>query len=102
MQTRPASGLSPQLNSHQHRYAVKSPAHPRRRQRQAPALGHRSHRLPADWFLRTKERPACEPFAIVNADVPQEIFRAMDLPYVVNQWWAAVCSAKQLSPTTWG
>ena len=22
----------------------------------------------------------------------------MDLPYVVNQWWAAVCSAKQLSP----
>ena len=52
-----------------------------------------------EWFLRTRERVLRgEPFAIVNADVPQEIFRAMDLPYVVNQWWAAVCSAKQLSP----
>jgi hypothetical protein len=39
-----------------------------------------------------------EPFAFVNADVPQEIFRAMDIPYVVNQWWASVCAAKQMSP----
>ncbi len=52
-----------------------------------------------EWFARTKERVAQgEPFAIVNADVPQEIFRAMDIPYVVNQWWAAVCAAKQMSP----
>jgi benzoyl-CoA reductase/2-hydroxyglutaryl-CoA dehydratase subunit BcrC/BadD/HgdB len=51
------------------------------------------------WFARTKERVAQgEPFAIVNADVPQEIFRAMDIPYVVNQWWASVCAAKQMSP----
>jgi benzoyl-CoA reductase/2-hydroxyglutaryl-CoA dehydratase subunit BcrC/BadD/HgdB len=51
------------------------------------------------WFQRTKERVGQgEPFAIVNADVPQEIFRAMDIPYVVNQWWAAVCAAKQMSP----
>jgi benzoyl-CoA reductase/2-hydroxyglutaryl-CoA dehydratase subunit BcrC/BadD/HgdB len=50
------------------------------------------------WFARTKERVAQgEPFAIVNADVPQEIFRAMGIPYVVNQWWAAVCAAKQTS-----
>ncbi|MDO9534920.1 MAG: 2-hydroxyacyl-CoA dehydratase family protein [Bacillota bacterium] len=56
-----------------------------------------------EWFMRTSERVRNgEPFAIVNADVPQEIFRAMDLPYVVNQWWAAVCSAKQLSPHYFG
>ena len=56
-----------------------------------------------EWFIRTRERVLHgEPFAIVNADVPQEIFRAMDFPYVVNQWWAAVCSAKQLSPHYFG
>ena len=52
-----------------------------------------------EWFTRMKERVAGgEPFAFVNADVPQEIFRAMDIPYVVNQWWASVISAKQMSP----
>ena len=56
-----------------------------------------------EWFMQTRERVnRGEPFAIVNADVPQEIFRAMDFPYVVNQWWAAVCSAKQLSPRYFG
>lgn len=56
-----------------------------------------------DWFMGMKDRVAKgEPFAIVNADVPQEIFRAMDIPYVVNQWWAAVCSAKQMSPHYFG
>jgi benzoyl-CoA reductase/2-hydroxyglutaryl-CoA dehydratase subunit BcrC/BadD/HgdB len=52
-----------------------------------------------EWFAGLRERVAQgEPFAFVNADVPQEIFRAMDIPYVVNQWWAAVCSAKQMAP----
>ena len=52
-----------------------------------------------EWFLGLKERVAQgEPLALVNADVPQEIFRAMDIPYVVNQWWSAVCSAKQMAP----
>lgn len=56
-----------------------------------------------EWFKSLKERVARgEPFAIVNADVPQEIFRAMDIPYVVNQWWAALCSAKQYSPYYFG
>jgi benzoyl-CoA reductase/2-hydroxyglutaryl-CoA dehydratase subunit BcrC/BadD/HgdB len=56
-----------------------------------------------EWFIQTRERVLRgEPFAIVNADVPQEIFRTMDFPYVVNQWWAAVCSAKQLSPSYFG
>ncbi len=35
------------------------------------------------------------PFALVNADAPQEILRAMGIPYVVNQWWASIVSAKQ-------
>jgi benzoyl-CoA reductase/2-hydroxyglutaryl-CoA dehydratase subunit BcrC/BadD/HgdB len=52
-----------------------------------------------EWFGRMRERVSKgEPLAILNADVPQEIFRAMDIPYVVNQWWAAVCAAKQMSP----
>lgn len=52
-----------------------------------------------DWFKGLKERvEQGEPFAFVNADVPQEIFRAMEIPYVVNQWWSSVCSAKQMSP----
>ncbi len=39
------------------------------------------------WFQRVRERAAAgEPIAYVNADVPQEVFRAMDIPYVVNQW----------------
>ncbi|MEO6341130.1 MAG: 2-hydroxyacyl-CoA dehydratase family protein [Caulobacteraceae bacterium] len=38
-----------------------------------------------------------EPFAIVQADVPHEIFHVMDIPMVTNQWWAAYIAAKQLS-----
>lgn len=51
------------------------------------------------WFQGLRERVAGgEPLAMVNADVPQEIFRTMDIPYIVNQWWSSVCAAKQLSP----
>ena len=39
-----------------------------------------------------------EPFAIVQADTPHEIFHVMDIPMVTNQWWAAYIAAKQLSP----
>ena len=38
-----------------------------------------------------------EPFAIAQADTPHEIFHAMDIPLVTNQWWSAYISAKQLS-----
>jgi hypothetical protein len=37
------------------------------------------------------------PLALVNADTPPEILRSMDIPYVVNQWWASVVSAKRLA-----
>ena len=38
-----------------------------------------------------------EPFAIVQADTPHEIFHAMDIPIVTNQWWSSYIAAKQLS-----
>lgn len=50
------------------------------------------------WFASLRKRAlAGEPFALVNADAPQEILRAMDIPYVVNQWWASVVAAKQMA-----
>jgi hypothetical protein len=39
-----------------------------------------------------------EPFAVVQADTPHEIFHVMDIPIVTNQWWASYIAAKQLSP----
>ena len=51
-----------------------------------------------EWFFALKEQVAAgEPYAYINADVPTEIFKAMDLPVIVNQWWSAVVSAKQKS-----
>lgn len=47
------------------------------------------------WFAELRRRvEAGERFALVNADAPQEIFRAMGIPYVVNQWWASIVAAK--------
>ncbi len=53
-----------------------------------------------DWFKGVQERVAGgEPFAVLSADSPHEIYRAMDIPYVVVQWWSSVIAAKQLSAT---
>ncbi|HEY6458371.1 MAG TPA: 2-hydroxyacyl-CoA dehydratase family protein [Steroidobacteraceae bacterium] len=38
-----------------------------------------------------------EPFALAQADTPHEIFHAMDIALVSNQWWSAYISAKRLS-----
>ncbi len=38
-----------------------------------------------------------EPFVVAQADTPHEIFHAMDIALVTNQWWSAYISAKQLS-----
>lgn len=52
-----------------------------------------------NWFaqLRRDVFEAQQPYAIVQADMPLELFQAMDVPVVSNQWWAAVVSAKRLS-----
>src|SRR6476620_172551 len=36
-----------------------------------------------------------QPYAIVQADVPFEIFQVMGVPSVSNQWWAALIAAKR-------
>jgi hypothetical protein len=52
-----------------------------------------------EWFASVRARVADgEPFAVLSADSPHEIYRAMDIPYVVVQWWSSVISAKQLGP----
>jgi hypothetical protein len=50
------------------------------------------------WFADIRATVAAgAPFAVVNANAPQEILRAFDLPFVVNQWWASIVAAKQQS-----
>jgi hypothetical protein len=52
-----------------------------------------------EWFQQIRRRvEAGEPCALVGADAPQEILRAMDIPYIVNQWWASVVSSRQQAP----
>lgn len=52
-----------------------------------------------EWFNDLRERVRDgEPFAMLSADSPHEIYRAMDIPYVVVQWWSSLIAAKQLSP----
>ena len=38
------------------------------------------------------------PLVLADADAPHELLRALDIPYVVNQWWASICAAKQRAP----
>jgi len=47
--------------------------------------------------LRTRVVERGEPFAVAQADTPHEIFHAMDIPVVSNQWWSAYIAAKRLS-----
>jgi benzoyl-CoA reductase/2-hydroxyglutaryl-CoA dehydratase subunit BcrC/BadD/HgdB len=54
----------------------------------AAALAHQR-----EWFAGLGE-----PVVLVDADVPHELLRAMGIPYVVNQWWASICAAKQRGP----
>ena len=52
-----------------------------------------------EWFAQTAARARDgEQIAIVNADVPHEILRALDIPYVVTQWWSSIIAAKQVGP----
>jgi benzoyl-CoA reductase/2-hydroxyglutaryl-CoA dehydratase subunit BcrC/BadD/HgdB len=52
------------------------------------------------WFAQLREDvfEKQKPYAIVQADMPLELFHAMDIPVVSNQWWAAMVSAKRLAP----
>jgi benzoyl-CoA reductase subunit B len=52
------------------------------------------------WFaqLRGEVFEGGRPYAIVQADMPFELFQVMGVPAVSNQWWAALIAAKQLAP----
>jgi hypothetical protein len=63
----------------------------RRLEASAAALAHQRA-----WFAELHELG--EPVVVADADVPHELLRAMGIPYVVNQWWASICSAKQRAP----
>ena len=51
------------------------------------------------WFARLRNDvfEKQRPYAIVQADMPFELFQVMGVPAVSNQWWAAIISAKRLS-----
>jgi len=51
-----------------------------------------------DWARGLRARLAAgEPYAFANADTPMEVFHALGMPVVVNQWWSSVIAAKQLA-----
>lgn len=59
-------------------------------------LGYAYHR---QWFADTQARVAAgEPFALVAAEAPLEILRAMDIPFVTVQWWSSIVSSKRKAP----
>jgi benzoyl-CoA reductase/2-hydroxyglutaryl-CoA dehydratase subunit BcrC/BadD/HgdB len=68
---------------------------PERRSRKSLACTADFGTWQRDWFASVREQAERGPIAVVNADAPQEILRALDIPYVVNQWWASIVAAKQ-------
>src|SRR5262245_55406075 len=52
------------------------------------------------WFANLRKRVFEErrPYALVQADVPFELFEVLDIPAVSNQWWSSLIAAKQLAP----
>jgi len=49
------------------------------------------------WFadLRRRVFDDRQPYALLQADVPFELFDLVDIPAVSNQWWAAIVAAKR-------
>jgi benzoyl-CoA reductase/2-hydroxyglutaryl-CoA dehydratase subunit BcrC/BadD/HgdB len=52
------------------------------------------------WFgdLRRRVFDERRPYALVQADVPFELFDLLDIPAVSNQWWSALVAAKRQAP----
>lgn len=69
------------------------------RRRPELACTQRFTRYQREWFASVRARAdAGEPVALLSADSPHEIYRAMNIPYVVVQWWSSVIAAKQKAP----
>lgn len=74
------------------------PLPPKARSRKLLSASTSSGDYQRNWFAGIREQTANgAPFAMVNANAPQEILRALDVPFVVNQWWASIVAAKQQS-----
>jgi len=52
------------------------------------------------WFGELRRRVFDErrPYALVQADVPFELFDLLEIPAVSNQWWASLVAAKRQAP----
>lgn len=75
-----------------------APSTPRLRSRKVLQASASSGDYQRAWFASVREQVAQgSPFAVVNANAPQEILRALGVPFVVNQWWASIVAAKQQS-----
>jgi len=50
-----------------------------------------------EWFadLRRRVFDERQPYALLQADVPFELFDLLDIPAVSNQWWASLVAAKR-------
>jgi benzoyl-CoA reductase subunit B len=52
------------------------------------------------WFadLRRRVFEDRQPYALLQADVPFELFDLLEIPAVSNQWWAALVAARRQAP----
>ena len=52
------------------------------------------------WFadLRRRVFDERQPYALLQADVPFELFDLVEIPAVSNQWWASIVAAKRQAP----
>ncbi len=52
------------------------------------------------WFAELRRRVFDErqAYALVQADVPFELFDLLDIPAVSNQWWSSLVAAKRQAP----
>jgi benzoyl-CoA reductase subunit B len=53
-----------------------------------------------EWFADLRRRVFDErkPYALLQADVPFELFDLLGIPAVSNQWWASIVAAKRQAP----
>jgi hypothetical protein len=75
---------------------MSEPRKPRGSGIKAAASAYADHKA---WFAKVQADVAAgAPFAVISAEVPVEIFEAMEIPYVTVQWWSSIVSAKQKAP----
>ena len=53
-----------------------------------------------EWFgdLRRRVFDERRPYALIQADVPFELFDLLEMPAVSNQWWSSLVAAKRQAP----